>query len=229
MQPFYKRFHPFYRALSACAAPKAECVPDAACSGPQVEYLWPPCSYLELTGAPYLVEGMGSFLTMLPVHINANGKAMTCEELLMVKKDIHLNAFRCIVDELQRDLVRICVVDSRLSDDGYLRKLVIGRWKGTHRDWQDFVVIADDGSFHRGSGDCGKWKICLDDSTGTVILSLVWDRLGTEEMYLVDQDLIGSDRIVFRNAVLCKARFTLTEFEVRSLALALHKADARPR
>jgi hypothetical protein len=43
----------------------------------QVEYLWPPCSFLEPNGPSYLVEGAGSFLTMLPVGINANGKALT--------------------------------------------------------------------------------------------------------------------------------------------------------
>jgi hypothetical protein len=44
---------------------------------------------------------------MVPVRINANGKARTVEELRTQKKDMHLNAFRYLLAETARDLERI--------------------------------------------------------------------------------------------------------------------------
>jgi hypothetical protein len=44
---------------------------------------------------------------MVPVRINANGKALTVEELRTQKKDMHLNAFRYLLTETVRDLERI--------------------------------------------------------------------------------------------------------------------------
>jgi hypothetical protein len=47
----------------------------------QVEYLWPPCTYLEPNGPSYLVGGAGVLLTMHPVRINVNGKVLTVKVL----------------------------------------------------------------------------------------------------------------------------------------------------
>ena len=69
-----------------------------------MEYLWPPCSYLEPSGPSYLVESGGALIDVLPVHINVNGKALTVEELLTSKKDLHLAVFRYAAEELRRDL-----------------------------------------------------------------------------------------------------------------------------
>ena len=41
---------------------------------------------------------------MLPVRINANGKALTVKELLEQKKNMHVNTFRYMLDELGREL-----------------------------------------------------------------------------------------------------------------------------
>ena len=49
--------------------------------GVQVEYLWPAGSYIESSGPSFTAEGGGGLLTMVPVRINANGKARTVEEL----------------------------------------------------------------------------------------------------------------------------------------------------
>ena len=63
----------------------------------QVEYLWPAGSFIERSGPSYTVEGGGGLLSMVPVRINANGKARTVEELRTQKKDMHLNAFRYLL------------------------------------------------------------------------------------------------------------------------------------
>ncbi len=72
-----------------------------------MEFLWPAYSYIESSGPQYTVEGGGGLLTMVPVRINANGKALTVEELRTQKKDMHLAAFRHQLAETARDLVRI--------------------------------------------------------------------------------------------------------------------------
>jgi hypothetical protein len=72
-----------------------------------VEYLWPAFSFIEPSGPSYTVEGGGGLLTMVPVRINANGRALTVEELRSQKKDMHLNAFRYLLAETARDLERI--------------------------------------------------------------------------------------------------------------------------
>jgi len=73
----------------------------------QVEYLWPAGSYVESSGPSFTAEGGGGLLTMVPVRINANGKARTVEELRTQKKDMHLAAFRYLLAETARDLKRI--------------------------------------------------------------------------------------------------------------------------
>ena len=67
-----------------------------------------------------MVEGAGALLRVLPVRINANGKALTVEELDTMKKDMHLAAFRYAADELRRGLRRVAVerdAVGRLSRD----------------------------------------------------------------------------------------------------------------
>ena len=50
------------------------------------------------------MESGGALIDVLPVHINVNGKALTVEELLTSKKDLHLAVFRYAAEELRRDL-----------------------------------------------------------------------------------------------------------------------------
>ena len=69
-----------------------------------MEYLWPPCSYLEPSGPSRLVQSGGALVEVLPVRVNVSGKALTVEELLARKKGMHLSAFRFAAEELRRDL-----------------------------------------------------------------------------------------------------------------------------
>jgi ankyrin repeat protein len=83
--------------------------------GVQVEYLWPAGCFIERSGPSYTVEGGGGLLTMVPVRINANGKARTVEEQRTQKKDMHVAAFRYLLADTARDLVRIAE-DERAED-----------------------------------------------------------------------------------------------------------------
>ena len=101
--------------------------------GVQVEYLWPAFSYIEPSGPSYTVEGGGGLLTMVPVHINANGKALTVEELHTQKKDMHINSFRYLLSETARELDHIADDEhalDRLARDEF-RVVDLQRWLNT--------------------------------------------------------------------------------------------------
>jgi ankyrin repeat protein len=69
---------------------------------------------------------------MLPVRINANGKALTVEELRTRKKDMHLAAFRHLLAETARDLARIAEderAEDRLASDPF-RVFDLRQWLG---------------------------------------------------------------------------------------------------
>ncbi len=105
----------------------------------QVEYLWPAGSFIESSGPAYTVEGGGGLLTMVPVHINANSKGLTVEELETQKKDMHLAAFRYLLAETARDLAHIAEeerAEDRLARDP-LRVIDLQRWleAGGRLEW----------------------------------------------------------------------------------------------
>ena len=83
------------------------------------EFLWVPCSFLEPHGAPTveLVEeaGEGVVVTVVPVRVSANLKALTVEELRTQKRDIHLSAFRYLRDETLRELERVANEEGDLA------------------------------------------------------------------------------------------------------------------
>ena len=92
------------------------------------EFLWVPCSFLEPHGAPTveLVEaaggGAGGVVTVVRVRVSANLKALTVEELRTQKRDMHLTAFRYLLDETRRELDRIA------SEEGDLPTRVALDW-----------------------------------------------------------------------------------------------------
>jgi hypothetical protein len=104
----------------------------------------------------------------------------------------------------------VCVVIARFQDDNYLWSLAVGRWKGKHAHWEDFVVIQADGSFYRPkNGDRGSWVISR--RSGLVILGLTWDDWGLAELQVEDESLIGTGRHSFKNHFQDFTKFTLSE------------------
>jgi len=98
---------PFVIQTRTSSIDRGACIKEFSQYPGEVEYLWPPCSFLEPSGPSYLVEGSDSFLTMLPVGINANGKALTVEELVTQKKDLHISVFKHAADDLHRELYKM--------------------------------------------------------------------------------------------------------------------------
>jgi hypothetical protein len=85
---------------------------------------------------------------MVPVRINANGKALTVEELCTQKKDMHLAAFRHLLAETARDLDRIAEDErahERLACDP-LRVMELDDWLSTGGRQEDLLPGMSDGT-----------------------------------------------------------------------------------
>jgi hypothetical protein len=116
---------------------RGACIAELSQYPGEKEYLWVPCSFLEPRGAPTveLVEDVGGaaagVVTVVPVHMSANLKTLTVEELRSQKKDMHLAALRYMLAETARDLERIA------RDEGAHQRLA----RDPSRVWnlQDFL------------------------------------------------------------------------------------------
>jgi hypothetical protein len=123
--------------MTTGAIDRGACITELSQYAGEKEYLWVPCSFLEPAGAPTveLVEGgggAGGVVTVVPVRASANLKARTVEELRTQKKDLHLAAFRYLLDETARDLERIAAEEGapdRLARDPF-RVRDLQRWLG---------------------------------------------------------------------------------------------------
>ena len=103
----------------------------------EVEYLWPPCSYLEPDGAPAVEaaggEGGGGVVRVQGVRVKVNLKALTVEELQGRKLTLHLAAFEYGNAETRRQLdtlARDHKLEDRLARDP-LRVLDLQQWLKT--------------------------------------------------------------------------------------------------
>ena len=84
------------------------------------EYLWNPCSLLEPDGPERLEATADGLVTIIPVRMNLNVRAMTTEELVGEKRRMHCAAFGYLVEELRRELPRVAAeegAEARLARD----------------------------------------------------------------------------------------------------------------
>ncbi len=105
-----------------------------------MEYLWPAGSFIEPSGDAYTVEGGGGLLSMVPVRINANGKALTVEELHTKKKDMHLAEFRYLLDETARDIMRFA--EERAEEEGRRLEWLLPGMDGTRVTFSAAELVA---------------------------------------------------------------------------------------
>ena len=71
------------------------------------EYLWVPLSFLQPEGTQIVEASRDGLLRTLTVSVNSNGTALTTEDLLGKKKQLHIRGFQSLVDELRVALDRI--------------------------------------------------------------------------------------------------------------------------
>lgn len=84
---------------------------------------------------------------------------------------------------------------------------VAGVYRGVHPHWRDEVIFAADGTYRRGNGDPGRWR--LEGKR----LVLAWKNWGTEKLSRVD-------RRTFKNPA---SGFTLTRIDRRSPEKRKHR------
>ena len=85
---------------------RGACIKDFSQYPEEIEYLWVPCSFLEPWGSPYLEVTRHGVLSIVRVRVNANLKAPTVEDLVELKKQIHLASFRYLPEEIRREIDR---------------------------------------------------------------------------------------------------------------------------
>ena len=86
----------------------------------EAEFLWNPCSLVEGQGHESIETTKDGIVTKILVRMNNNVKTQTVEELRELKKTLHLNAFKYILNEISSDLLALAqarYVNSRAEDD----------------------------------------------------------------------------------------------------------------
>jgi hypothetical protein len=62
-----------------------------------------------------------------------------------------------------------------------------GEWAAKNPDWKGKITIRPDGSFARGIGDGGKWR--LTNQNGQAALELNWEKWDTQVLSMISPDL----------------------------------------
>jgi hypothetical protein len=101
---------------------RGACIRDLSQYPKEVEYLYPPMSFLSPDGAPRLTVGAGGLgVRVVPVRVNVNLSARTVEQILGQKRRTHLAAFRFLAGELAGELALLAEdrgAAARLARDG---------------------------------------------------------------------------------------------------------------
>ncbi len=86
----------------------------------EVEFLWNPCSLVEGQDEESIETTKDGIINKISVRMNNNVKTQTVEELRQLKKSLHLNAFKYILNEINSDLSALTqarFVNSRAEAD----------------------------------------------------------------------------------------------------------------
>ena len=99
---------------------RGACIQDFSQYEEEKEYLYVPCSFVEMDGPQEIEATPNGVVEMMPVRVNANLKTRTIEELVDQKKDMHIAAFKFLIHEIDEELHRISIqqeADTRLLSD----------------------------------------------------------------------------------------------------------------
>jgi hypothetical protein len=91
--------------ITVGGADRGACIRDLSQYQDEVEYLFVPCSLLGPDGPTQLLLGGGGLgVRAVPVRISTSHSARTVKDLLEEKKNIHVTAFRYLVQETRQTL-----------------------------------------------------------------------------------------------------------------------------
>jgi hypothetical protein len=101
---------------------RGACIRDLSQYPKEVEYLFPPVSFISPNGRPRLVASdNGLSVRVIDMQVNINLTSSTVEQQLGQKKRMHCTAFRYLLAELKAELARIAAQDGaaekRLAGD----------------------------------------------------------------------------------------------------------------
>ena len=68
------------------------------------ECLFVPCSFLEPQGGEVMEVTSDGLLGKVHIRINMNIKSRTCEDLVSMKKEMHISSFKYLLGELEKEL-----------------------------------------------------------------------------------------------------------------------------
>ena len=101
--------------IQVSSVDRGACIRDFSQFPDEIEYLWVPCSFLEPWGSPYLEVTPFGVLSIVRVRVNANLKAPTVEDLVELKKQIHLASFKYVPEEIRHELEQRALGDDATS------------------------------------------------------------------------------------------------------------------
>ena len=96
--------HPRVLVIGVGSVDRGACIQKFSQYTQEKEYLFVPCSFVEQAGEMSMEVKGNSVLEMIPVRVNANLKAMTLEERVEAKKNMHVAAFEHLIREIENEL-----------------------------------------------------------------------------------------------------------------------------
>jgi hypothetical protein len=96
--------YPMVITIKPNSVDRGACISDLSQYQGEKEYLFVPCSFLQPNGPPAIEIVAQGIVHVIPVHLSANLKTETLDELLEKKKRLHLASARAAVEELRWQL-----------------------------------------------------------------------------------------------------------------------------
>mmetsp|Transcript_89171 Transcript_89171/g.238053 ORF Transcript_89171/g.238053 Transcript_89171/m.238053 type:complete len:1095 (+) Transcript_89171:694-3978(+) len=96
--------HPLILQIRIGGVDRGACIQDFSQYPLEKEYLWVPCSFVQQEGTAYLEMSPSGVVKIFPVRVNSNLKTMTVEELVGMKKSMHLTTFKYLIEEVDVSL-----------------------------------------------------------------------------------------------------------------------------
>ena len=95
---------PMVLEIRVGAVDRGACIKDFSQYPQEREFVFVPCSFVEQDGPQYIEATKDGVVMNIPVRVNANLKTATIEEHIGQQKEMHLSAFRYLIDEVEHTL-----------------------------------------------------------------------------------------------------------------------------
>ena len=90
--------------IQANAIDRGACIMDFSQYPMEEEYIWPPCSFMQQAQESSIEISRHGLVKIIPVHVNANLRTQTVEEMQMARKNAHLSSLRFCLDNIKNEV-----------------------------------------------------------------------------------------------------------------------------